>query len=513
MPRPAFALLPLIAALLITPLLPSGPAPLAAEADLLIRDVQLVDPEHNSLSTPTSVWVADGRIVQIGAAGDWRAARQTLDGAGRYLTPGLIDSHVHLYHATGLKPRYSRDYPALFAGFQRQQPRSYLYWGYTTLIELNADAAANATFLAAPDRPDLQHCGQGVLLSNDFQRIDYDSDAAFFAAQPAFLHDRHRTPELPAGLDPAAHTPAAVVAARVAAGARCIKIYYEEALWWPGASPPAFALPSPAIVRELVQAAHAAGLKVVLHATTPEGFRLGLAAGVDVFAHGLWEWPDMRYEDAPPPLVVQAVQAQIAASGIGLQPTLQTLRNTPLSMFEPALLDDPDWRRVLSQDYLDYLRGDAQRQRDDFLQRMQPTLERALGAPATAANLPPALRAHIQRYERGIAGHAAAGGRLLFATDTAVGGAGWGNPPGLNGFWEMQGWQRAGLSPAHILRAATIDNARAFGLNDRGRIAVGLRADLLLLDANPLQDVTAFRHLHTVIVAGKPLARHSLRAP
>lgn len=503
----------LLASLLISTALSPGQPVLAAEADLRLRDVRVIDPEQASVSAPTEVWVAGGRIVQMGAAGEWTRARQTIAAGGRYLSPGLIDSHVHLYHATGLKARYSRNYKALYAAFQRQQPRSYLYWGYTTLIELNADAEANATFLATPDHPDLQHCGQGVLLSNDFQRIDYDSDAEFFAAQPAFLHDRHTTPELPAGQDLAAHTPAAVVAARVAAGARCIKLYYEEALWWPGRERPAFALPSLAIVRELVQAAHAAGLKVVLHATTPDGFRLGLTAGVDVFAHGLWEWPGVRYEDAPAPAGVLTLQQQVAASGIGLQATLQTPRSTPLSMFEPALLDDPDWRDVLSQDYLDYLRGDAQRQRDDYLQRMQPALARALGVPATAANLPDALRAHLRRYERSIAAHVAAGGRLLFATDTAVGGAGWGNPPGLNGYWEMQGLQRAGVTPAQILRAATLDNARAFGLDDRGRIAVGLRADLLLLDANPLQDVAAFRSLHTVIAGGKVLARENLRAP
>jgi imidazolonepropionase-like amidohydrolase len=56
---------------------------------------------------------------------------------------------------------------------------------------------------------------------------------------------------------------------------------------------------------------------------------------------------------------------------------------------------------------------------------------------------------------------------------------------------ELQYLVRAGLTPVAALRAATSAPARRFGLDDRGRIAPGLRADLLLVDGDPTTDITA----------------------
>ncbi len=61
---------------------------------------------------------------------------------------------------------------------------------------------------------------------------------------------------------------------------------------------------------------------------------------------------------------------------------------------------------------------------------------------------------------------------------------------------------RAGLSPVEILRSATELPARAFGLADRGKIAPGLRADLLLVDGDPTVDITATRDIRAVWCAG-----------
>jgi len=61
---------------------------------------------------------------------------------------------------------------------------------------------------------------------------------------------------------------------------------------------------------------------------------------------------------------------------------------------------------------------------------------------------------------------------------------------------------RAGLSPVEILRSATELPARAFGLADRGRIAPGLRADLLLVEGDPTVDITATRDIKAVWCAG-----------
>lgn len=78
-------------------------------------------------------------------------------------------------------------------------------------------------------------------------------------------------------------------------------------------------------------------------------------------------------------------------------------------------------------------------------------------------------------------------------------------PHGASLHDEITYLQQAGMTAAEALRAATSAAAAAFGLDDRGRLAEGMRADLLLLvDADPFTDPTKIRHPVTVWVAGTP---------
>ena len=72
---------------------------------------------------------------------------------------------------------------------------------------------------------------------------------------------------------------------------------------------------------------------------------------------------------------------------------------------------------------------------------------------------------------------------------------------------------RAGLSPAAALTAATSAPARLFGLTNRGRIAPGLRADLLLVDGDPCADMTATRNITAIWRNGTRLHRQPRPAP
>ena len=60
----------------------------------------------------------------------------------------------------------------------------------------------------------------------------------------------------------------------------------------------------------------------------------------------------------------------------------------------------------------------------------------------------------------------------------------------------------AGLSPVDAVRSATVLAAQYFGLSDRGFIAPGKRADLVLIDGNPLQDISAVSKIEAVRRAG-----------
>lgn len=480
---------------------------------LLIRDVSVINPESATPIAHQDVQIEGGRIIAIETSGTGRSADIEIDGRGRFLVPGLIDSHVHLQTGTGLKRRYTQDFNALYAAFQRQQPRSFLYHGYTTVIENNGDPQVDQQFEAAPQHPRLIHCGEAAVLSNDFMSTDFDSTTDFLAAFPHFLHDRHRTPALPVGFDPADHTPAAVVAHIAGSGGRCVKLYYEEAFWWPSDHRPDFALPSEAIVREIVAEAHARNMTVLLHGTTPAAHRLGIAAGVDVMAHGLWDWPRAAYGQLEIPDEVLAVADAVAASDMRVQPTWMAVAGMS-SLFKPDLLNDPGFAKVLPADYLDYLRGPGQQARTDYLQRFGPFIAAAHERGEAASSDPAVIMdVYQQRYRAILRRQYRAGAHFLFGTDTSVGTPGWGNPPGLSGRWEMQAWSEAGIDPLSILRAATIDNAKAFGLADEiGSIEIGKRADLLLLAENPLQSIEAFDRIEKVILAGEVIERDCLAA-
>ncbi len=77
---------------------------------------------------------------------------------------------------------------------------------------------------------------------------------------------------------------------------------------------------------------------------------------------------------------------------------------------------------------------------------------------------------------------------------------------------ELELLVQAGLTPLEALRAATSVPASVFGLSDRGRIAPGLRADLVLLDGNPTEDITATRRIVSVWKRGLPVDRDAYRA-
>jgi imidazolonepropionase-like amidohydrolase len=83
--------------------------------------------------------------------------------------------------------------------------------------------------------------------------------------------------------------------------------------------------------------------------------------------------------------------------------------------------------------------------------------------------------------------------------------------PGFSVHDELDHFVAAGISPLDALRAATLQPARFLGLSGRaGVIKAGARADLVLLNENPLQDIAAVRAINTVVLAGIPYRRAEL---
>lgn len=170
--------------------------------------------------------------------------------------------------------------------------------------------------------------------------------------------------------------------------------------------------------------------------------------------------------------------ARMRAAGTWLVPTHVT-REEDARSADPSLVAD---RRL---DYLDPLSRWALR--DDLA--------------AVAARYPePADQQALRRYfehGRRLTGAAyRAGVRVLVGTDTVIG--------GFRYHDEMAHLVRAGLTPAEVLRAATIDAARYAGQDRRaGSIMPGKRADLVLLRADPLANIANTRRIEAVLMNGR----------
>ncbi len=93
-----------------------------------------------------------------------------------------------------------------------------------------------------------------------------------------------------------------------------------------------------------------------------------------------------------------------------------------------------------------------------------------------------------------------AGGTVLYGTDLGN----YGPPPGID-VQELRLMGRAGMTPQQIIDSATIVPARWMGLKDRGAVQVGMRADLILVDGDPLRDLSCLGRPWKVLYRGEPV--------
>jgi len=483
----------------------SPPAPVApprANHGLVIEDVTLVSPERPNPVPHVDVLIRDGRIAQIGAGLAATARSQRIDAHGRFLVPGLIDSHVHVDHQGPLDEGAIEGHPELLKSWRAQLGRSYLAFGFTTLVDLDLREGSRAWFDAAPIHPRLYDCGRAVRIAGGYgaQRVPKDAAAAR-AANLVYEPAQHDL--WPASVEPPDFTPERVVERVVSQGGICVKAFVERgfggAADWP--------TPRPETLAALRSEARRRGLVFVVHANAVDAWRAAIDAHADVIAHGLWHWPGDPMNASPPPVAADVVAAA-AGAGVAVQPTLQAVYGDE-SIFDASILDDPRLAEALPREVLAHLRGaEAQAARRALADEYRGAIEHLLGTtapdPARVMAVAPARASrtlHLMADRRV---------RLLFGSDTPSN-EGIGNPPGLNGRLEMQRWFEAGVPLPVILRAATLDNAAAFGLSrDIGSIEIGKRADLLLLRADPLQSVGAWDTIDIVLLNGEPLARDAL---
>ena len=465
-----------------------------------IRDVTLVSPERKAPLQNAHVLIRGERIAWVGASAppDLPAGARVIEGRGRTLVPGLIDGHVHLAMVPGMSEEQVRAMPALAQPYFRQLPRSYLYYGFTTVVDLAVfDRERVDAVRRAPVGPGVLDCGPSLPLANGYP-IQFAPPAVRFQVFPNFLADPRQPDALPAGVSAADHTPAAAVARVAAAGGICVKTFVER-----GFGPDRGKLPTPTVelVREVVAAGHARRLPVLAHANALSAHRVAVDAGVDAVVHGLWNWEVDGAAGQMPAAVGQVLDDE-ARAGIAMMPTSRVIGGLE-DLFVPGFLADPALRRVLPADLIAWYGSEDGRwfARDLVGKDTPPERAREIFRQVGAAGR--AATAHF----------VARGGRLVFGSDTPSAPT-YGNPPGYNGYLELRALEAAGVAPRQLLDAATRAAADLFGVSaELGTVEPGKRARLLLLTADPLTGAAAYDSIELVIMDGRVIRRADLAAP
>lgn len=445
---------------------PGVPAPPVA-----LVGATLYDGEGGAPIRDAVVVVRNGRIESAGP----RSRTPIPDGidqvnlAGRYLMPGLIDTHVH-YSQTGwadgrpdavdVRDRYP--YGQAMAANRRHPDRyhrAFLASGVTAVFDVGGYAWTLELPRATENADDAPHvAATGPLLAT---------------RDPAALR-------LPAQRQMVLMSDSAAVReairANAAQGAAAIKL-------WCVVASDAEAESLAALVRFAGAEARAAGLPMVVHATTLASARIAVEAGAHLLVHSVEDTTvDRRFIDA------------VRRAGTFYCPTL-TVYDGYLQLFRGRLSDE-----VRAQ--LEWISPDVR-------ERIEQTDSLGMRLPAARIAAAEARGARRERTmgQNLLALHRA-GVPVVFGTDA-------GNPLTLHGpsaFPELEAMQRAGMEPGAVLRAATADAAAAMGrIEDLGVIAQGRIADLLVLARDPGADIANVRAITHVMRAGRLHAREMLR--
>lgn len=422
--------------------------------------------------------VEGDRIVMVTEAGSRRCLHNArmLELAGHYVMPGLIDMHAHLTQGP-VEMRRERGRMVMAAeandDIAEHNANRLVAYGVTTIRNPGGD-------LEAAEKYKMRHA-QGELIGPE------SFDAGKVINNSADIR----------GLTAGVTSPEEIrqqVAEQAAAGADWIKLYTGL---------------SPELLRAGIDAAHHHGLPAVGHLDRiawPDALSMGL----DSIVHLMPISPDLlddesrqawRDDARPGTFAFFEWWEHFDTDGPGADRLIESFESHR-PMFDATLVA---FHAAFVQDRDSVYKADSRRlAHPDMLANWEDWFTFAVGWQSDDFQRARAIWPRVQRMAKRIY---TSNARVTIGTDL-------GNPwiaPGISMHREMTLLAEAGVPVDRVLAAATVHAAEALGVGDRlGRITEGFEADLIVLDANPLDDIANTQAIHAVLIDGRWIASGEL---
>ncbi len=423
----------------------------AAEAGetIVLEGALLIDGTGRPPLPNSALVIQDGRIRAIGKTGPLRYPQGTrvVVLRGKTILPSMINLHGHLGLSQGLD-QSAKNYTK--ENILRQL-RQYLAYGVGAVVSLGSDQ-------------DL------IYRLRDQQRAREGSGARVYTAGRGFgVQDGYPPPLADA---PDRYRPRTAEEARAQVQELAshrpdfVKIWVDDDF---GRKPK---MPAE-IFSAIIEEAHREHLRVVAHVFYLSDAKALVESGVDGLGHSI---RDQKVDSE----ITRAMKER----GVFLIPTLVRDESTFIYGERPGWLDDPFFQAGVTPGILKALKAPA------FIEksRSNPDLMK--------------LRAAFEMAKKNLLSLSEAGVKIGFGTDS-------GPPARFQGYFEHRELQlmvEAGLTPMQALVAATRTAAEILGVDsDFGTLAPGKRADFLVLDANPLEDIHNTEQLVEVWQDGRPV--------
>jgi imidazolonepropionase-like amidohydrolase len=401
--------------------------------------------------------VRDGLVESIGRLAEGEVAdvgARRVDLRGRTIMPTIVNPHGHI--------GYFKDAVADRANYSRENVLDHLrrlaYYGISVFQSLGTDRddveigirdEQRRGTLADPELALLMTAGTGLVAPTP----GGDNGGAMFATD--VLHEVS-TPE-------EARTAVRELALK---GPDFVKFWVDDR----NGTKAKF---GPDVYSAIIDEAHENGLRAIAHIYELDDAKGVVRAGVDGIAH-------MVREPGPDAELLEL----LTAKDVFVFTSMSIQKGLPDG---PGWLDDPALAETVTPESINVIRRQINSAPDAVVTMMTDS---------------------YRVLETGLLKYVDAGVRVLLSADTGL----FTQFVGFAEHRELEAMVSAGMPALDAITAATLLPARMLGLSDRGSLEPGKRADFIVLDADPLDDIVHTRRIAAVVIGGVELDRAAMRA-